>query len=484
MDDFEEVARRLRRVNVSAPDHGDAHGVLVCNGDESVIELTGNFTIDAGTWPGWFDLRLRQSDGQMIYIHNAVRTSMTFGRGDEPRSATLFPNFVVDRAEGLDADGRCRKISFGLDGWLACFAYNYFETLDFSGPVAESLRETLETARHAFARDEPFLPHEVYVANHFGTLVDFEVEGRRYSIFARIRHSGSRHRLNNQVQVIGSIEFPEATDLDAATDACWDWRRYFNQMAMAVLPFTGMSVAASREPQARLGNLYLPNGTRSLSAGELRAPHASDMPLNRWDDRVAAGEAMRSWLSRVEERRFFRAALDRVLARPGHIAIEDAVTLCAGIETLSELSTREGLPTAVLDAMVTAALGAAADGGLQLDASRVRGVLGSLQNDDLRRRLRRLASIAAPDTQQDVVERWIAVILPLRTLGAHGRRPATDHDFIAGPAVAALAALCARYDLQSAGVPDRCASGAANVPRQNWQQALMGLRSLQEAGIR
>lgn len=405
---------------------------------------------------------------------------MTFPSGSEARSAVLFPNMLVDNAEALDSDNRLQRISFGLDGWHACFAYNYVESLNVFGSPSESLSKALDTARYDFARDEPFEPHDVYVVNDLGTLVDFEVDGRQYTIFAGWRtRSGSRDRLDVQVQLIGTITFPEPVDLETATDACWDWRRYFNQMAMASLPFTGMAVAATTDPMSPRGNLYLPNERGSSSRRTDRRADSYHMPMNQWHERIEAGEAMRSWLARQEDRRVFRAALDRVLARPGHVAIEDAVALCAGVDSLAELSTRESLPRQVLNEMAEAAIAAAAASGLQLDANRVRGLLGSLQNEDLRRRLKRLAEIAAPETDQELVDRWIEILLPIRLFGAHGRTPATDNDLIAGPAVEALMALCARYDLQSAGIPSRGANGARSQPCLQWDEALLSLNMCQ-----
>lgn len=480
MRNFDEVADRLRRVNVTAPTYGNSHGTLSLAGEESAIELTGRIPLGEASSPGWFDLRLRDADGREIFIHNAVRTGMSFPSGSDTRSATLFPNFVVDDAAGLDAAGRCQRISFGLDGWLSCFAYNYIETLDFWGDEGHPLIEPLRASRYGFARADPFAPHQVHVVHNFGTLTEFEVEDRGYSIFGGLRHSGGSTRLDEQVGLIGTITFPEPLGLDAATEACWTWRRYFNQSAMSVMAFTGMSVAAATGPGAPCGNLYLPNERASPTrrrSGDLRR-----MPLSQWEERHAAGEAMRAWLAREGERRYFRAALDRVLARPGHVAIEDAVALCAGLDTLPELSTKESLPRSVLDAMTTAAVEAAANADVELDPARVRGLLGSLQNDDLRRRLRRLASLAASETEQEDVERWIEIILPLRLFGAHGRMPKTDHDLVAGPAVEALAALCARFDLQNAGVPDHTSDGSRSLPRREWDQALMALRIQAQVG--
>lgn len=333
MQDFDEVAKRLRRVNVTAPDYGNAHGVISLGGEESIIELSGDLPLSSAPPPGWFDLRLRDASNREIFIHNAVRTSMSFPSGGDIRSATYFPNFVVDDADGLDADGRCRRISFGLDGWQSCFAYNYIETLDFFGDRKHPLIEQMKAARYDFAKDDPFAPHHVYVVNNFGTLVDFEIDGVNYSICAGMRHSGGRDRLNDKINLIGTITFLEPLALGAATEACWTWRCYFNQMAMSVLPFTGMSVSATAAPATPRGNLYLPN--ERSPASRLRSGDLRNMPLSSWDDREALGEAMRVWLTREGERRYFRAALDRVLSRPGHAAVEDVVALCSGVSSLS-----------------------------------------------------------------------------------------------------------------------------------------------------
>ena len=479
MEDFEEVKSRLRRVNVTAADYGNAHGVLSLDGENSSIELTGNLPFGNAPPPGWFDLRLQEANGRTIFVHNAIRTSMSFPSGSETRSAVLFPNMIVDNADALDADNRLRSISFGLDGWNACFAYNYIETLNVFGSPSESLRTALDSARYDFFREEPLSPDEVYVVNDLGKLVNFEANGLQYSIYAGRRTRHGRNRLNIEVKLVGTIDFPEAVDLETATDACWDWRRYFNQMAMATLPFTGMTVAATTEPSSQRGNLYLPNERGPIVGRKETRTDPHHMPMNQWHEREAAGEAMRRWLTHQEERRVFRAALDRVLARPGHVAIEDAVALCGGVDSLAELSIRGTLPREALDKMTEAAIAAAVASGLSLEPGRVRGVLGSLQSENLRQRLRRLAEIAAPEADSELVGQWIEVLLPLRLFGAHGRAPATDHDLIAGPAVQALAALCARYDLQQAGVPNRGANDARSQPCLQWDEALMALQICQ-----
>lgn len=483
MEDFETVKTRLKRVNVTAPAYGNAHGVISLDGNDSVIELTGEIPYSAAEPPGWFNLRLEDANGRAIHIHNALRTSMSFPQDREMRSATIFPNIVVDNADGLDRDARCRSIRFGLEGWEACFAYNYFETLDVYGPLPEELRSRLEAARYEFMREEHFDPRQIYVANHFGTIAAFEANDRQYSIYAAIRQRfGSRDRLEAKLELTGCIEFAEPTDLEVAIDACWDWRRFFNQMAMSEMPFTGMAVAASPEPQSPTGNLYLPNDRREALRASRHQTDAYHMPLNQWEDREQLCEAMRRWLACDIERRFFRAALDRVTARPGHVAIEDAVALCAGIDTIADLSAREALPRPVLEAMCEAAVEAAAAAHVEVDPVRVRGLLGSLQNDDLRRKLRRMAAIAAPEAEPEAIEGWINVVIPLRLFGAHGRTPALEQDHIAGPAVDGLAGLCARFDLQSAGVPDRAGERARSMPRLKWDEALLSLMVYRRMG--
>lgn len=476
MEDFESVRTKHRRVNVTAPAYGNSHGVLSLDGDESVIELSGNLPLRGAEPPGWFNLHLDDANGRTIYIHNALRTGMTFPQGSDVRSATIFPNIVVNDARGLDDQGRCQQIEFSLDGWEACFSYNFFETLDVFGTPSDALRSSLEAARFDFQRDEPFEPYQVFFANNLGTFIEFEANDRRYAISARTSQSlGNNDRLSGRALIVGRIIFPEPVDLEVATDACWEWRRFFNQMAMSEIPFTGMAVAATADRRARRGSLYFPNERPSATRRSRRRADGYYMPLNTWSEREQMSEAMRNWLAQDGDRRFFRAALDRVVARPGHVAIEDAVALCAGIDTLSELASRESLPRPVLEAMANAAVAAAAEGNVEIDPLRVRGLLGSLQNDDLRRRLRRLVSLAAPEVEADVMDRWIDVIIPLRLFGAHGRTPATDQDHIAGPAVEGLAALCARFDLQGAGVPDHRRDHARSLPKMGWDEALLAL---------
>ena len=474
MEDFDELRRRLSHVNVKAPDYGDAYGALSLDGEDSSIELNGKIPLFDISHPGMFNLILNAA-GSKIYIYKALRTSMSFpSRTNDSYSIKLFPNIVIDNADAVDIEGNVRCISFRLESWEKLFPYNYFEAMDIFGNITESQKKELEKFRYEFNKKEPFSPFNIYVFNDLGTIIEFQIDGRRYSISTEVRQSfGSRDRLDGQVRMIGTITFPHPVNLDHATDTCWDWRRFFNQLSMGAFPFAGMAVSAGIGPTSPWGNVYLPLERSTKLRRSSRSADAYHMPWNQWNERAAAGEAMQAWLKCQEKRSFFRAALDRVLARPGHVAIEDAVALCAGIDTLPELSSRDSLPTAVLDSMTQAAVSAAAKENFALDDVRIRGLLGSIQNDDLRRRLRRLGSIAAPEVSEDALERWIDVIVPLRVFGAHGRIPKTDNNLIEGPAVDALAALCARFDLQSAGVPDELSNNSFTLPRKEWDESLM-----------
>ena len=483
MESFAEVEQRFRRVIVTAPTHGGAHGVLTLDGEDSVIDLSGDLPLASPPPPGWFDLRLVDGRDRDLFVHNLLRQSMTFpGVGSSSRTAQYFPNMLVDNAEAVDAEGRVRSITFALDGWHDCFAYNYVETLDLCGSETPELSAALEAARHDFAREEPFVPEAVYLLHDLGMLVDFEANDLHYSIFAgRYERFGRGDMIDVRLGLLGTIIFPAAVSLDTATDACWDWRRFFNQMAMAPMAFTGMAVAASESPRAPRGNLYLPNQRCNSGWQRRRRSEAYHMPLNQWPERELLGQAMQTWLERQGERRVFRAALDRVLARPGHVAIEDAVALCAGVDTLIELSSRSPFPAGVLDAMTNAAVMAAGEQRCAVDQARVRGLLGGLQNDDLRRRLTRVASIAAPETPSENAARLIELVIGLRLFGAHGRQPSQDNQMISGPAVEGLAALCARYDLQEAGVPDHGSNGARSLPLLRWDEALMSIAITDDA---
>lgn len=477
METFAEVERRLRRVTVTAPQFGDAHGVLTLDGEDSAIELTGDLPIGGPPPPGLFDLQLVDDRGRSLFVHNALGQGMTFSSRSEVRSGRYFPNMLVDDARAVDDDGRVRSISFGLDGWHNCFAYDHVETLDVFGPPTPELRSALEAARYEFKRDDPFEPQQVYLVHNLGTLVEFEANDLRYSMFAEHRGSfGGGDAIDVRFALIGTITFPEPVDLGAATDACWDWRRFFNQMAMGTMLFTGMAVAATDDPLAPRGHLYLPNERSERKTERRHGADAYHMPLNRWPEREALQAAMQAWMRRQRQRRVFRAALDRVLARPGHVAIEDAVALCAGIDTLAELTAKAPLPPGVLDAMAAAAVAAADGMACAVDPKRVRGLLGSLQADDLRRKLVRLAALAAPEAPEEDAARLIELVIGLRLFGAHGKLPSQHNNLIHGPAVEGLAALGAGYDLQQAGVPDQVSNGVRSVPRMRWDEALIAIR--------
>lgn len=480
---FKEVEEQLKRMQVTAPTFDNAHGLLALGGADSNVTLTGNLPIMRESMRDLFDLRLSCSDGREVLVHNAVRTKMSFPTDKKRRSATYFPNMIVDDATAVNDDGKVRSITFALEGWDACFAYNYVEQLDVYGNPPEMLRAAMEASRYDFMLDEAFAPQQVFVINGLGTIVDFEVEGRHYSIVAGQRDCVGWSELSLESILLGTIQFPEYVDLDTATNACWDWRGYFNQMTMSELPFVGMSVASELETAAPQGSLYLPFERTVDLVGKKEPRHAFNMPLNRWIERNAASEAMRKWLGQQNDRKIFRAALDRVLSRPGHISTEDAVALCAGIDTLAALNSRESLPDGVLDAMTAAAVAAVEKMKLTINRDRVRGVLSMLQNDGLRQKLRKLVKIAVPKPDSSEVEKWIAILLRLRNFGAHGRLPASNIELLAGPAVDALAALCVCFDLKDAGVPDVNADQRRSNSRLKWEQSLFALKTLAASDI-
>jgi hypothetical protein len=280
------------------------------------------------------------------------------------------------------------------------------------------------------------------------------------------------------------IEYTAPVAISAAINDAWYWRRLFNQMSMTRLRFTGLAVRASRDPAAICGNLYLPSAAEDLRRDEPAKAEAYYMPLNRWAERERLANAMARWLAAEEPRKMFRASVDRVLENTGQqIVLQDVVELCSGIDSLDELDDASGqLPREVLAEMAAAAAHAAGAKGKTVEDERIRGVLGNLGRRSPRARLRQLTSTLDPPVSEEDFDRLWRLVGRYRQAGAHGVRLGEEADLQVAPTIEALAALCARYDLESAGVPNRTASDAPSMPLVTWRRAMTEIATL-AAGV-
>src|SRR5262249_33654172 len=144
--------------------------------------------------------------------------------------------------------------------------------------------------------------------------------------------------------------------------------------------------------QRRQGHLYLPNNAEQPPSGGQRVQlWAGNAPLNRWEQRDALAKALRSWLAHEPDRESFRGSIENVSReRQRRISLDDVTILCAGIESLVELSSNSGLTKEQVRILADAAVAAASANELPIPEGRVRGLMGSLRHEGLPQKLRAL----------------------------------------------------------------------------------------------
>ena len=216
-----------------------------------------------------------------------------------------------------------------------------FDLDDRSKSLLKSLRYSEENKFDNFD-----LSH-IYICHSPREVLQFEIEDRKYSIW-----SGGRgtfldwHGINLSVEHGATVEFKTPVRLDEALDRVYEWRQFFNQMAMVPLSISAISVAATNRKRAAEGEVYIPylTETKKIRRGlyGLRPAH---IPLNRWEDRDRLASCMRSWLSASESRRAFRGRIDGVIEHMQRGTRQSDISeLCAGIDSLVELKQKSGLP--------------------------------------------------------------------------------------------------------------------------------------------
>jgi hypothetical protein len=233
------------------------------------------------------------------------------------------------------------------------------------------------------------------------------------------QHFGRADKIDVRTQPIARISFARPVPIDAAISRCWDWKQFFEQVALQPFSIEAISVRSKTDRKKPGAIVYLPNVEHSDAD-----MNAAYIPLNTWDERKALTAAMRHWMQKQEIRRLFPVAIARVIDRSRkRIALDDVVAMCAAIESLSELDEGSKISPGQLQALVTATQSSAAQLKLDVPPARIQGVLALLQHQSLPRRLTMLKKATQHLVSKADSELVTASANTLRTIAAHGHAP-------------------------------------------------------------
>ena len=456
--DFDKVYRRLP---VKILDYEATNGVLILDGDQTVLQTSGvPFHLqEIKDENGWFDLRIAGPDGKIMLLHNAILLSSTSHHTTkgEPNShsAEIYPNFLIDDIRGLDSNRRVRRVIFRITGLRNFFYYRHVEPLlRFSGSDEQiSFLRSMRISE--LDPKEPFNPENVYVAHNYPVYFSIRIEGRTHEVYAGGHETFGLHKIAYEAIPTASISFDEPINFDDAIGHALSWRRLFSQLAMMPLGIEELSVQGENSRESPVADVYLTNSAHEQwSTKGYYSLSPREQPFNEWDSRKALGEVHRKWLEKEPSRRRFRIALDKVLEEL--VERSDAsqlLALSAAIEGLKELGEANDFPVETIREMAIAAQKVSEDGGYPIPLDRILGLLGSIARPSLAHKITALGSRTA--AKPDEVALICKAAVRVRNLSAHGGQTTEQKWPIVSPTVRALAALCARFDLETCGFPSR-----------------------------
>lgn len=147
-------------------------------------------------------------------------------------------------------------------------------------------------------------------------------------------------------------------------------------------------------------------------------------------------------------------AVARVIDRSRkRVSLDDILTMCAGIESLSELEKGSGISAEQIKLLTTAAYETATQQNIEIEHGRINGLFQQLLHQSLPSRLKLLAKQLNPLISDDDVKLFLQVVHRLRNIASHGHDiPEITMPKVL-PAVRALLGLCTLYDLTSCSIP-------------------------------
>lgn len=469
MRSFKQLENDYARTLVTLEQCGTrGAGVLALKGPETRLTLTTPEMLREGCHPnGWFDLRLKSSKGEGIFLHNALFLTQTMPNKRHPEyEDTIYPNMVAFGTESFTANGEVQAISFTTEKLADFFNYEVVEWQSLHQVPADALKalKQIRTYEKKYPREyEFFNPTNIYLVHELPPVLTFRVEDRTYEVFV-----GAASRLHwNAAQVsvhpVATIRFEKPIKISDGLDHVWEWRRFFTQLAMERLPFNGISLGSGHSMKTVPADLYLP-GFKEESPRKNRpfAFYPGVAPFTSWGERDSLARLMKGWLEKQPQRQRFRTNLDHVVcAMQDSVDLDHILTLAAGLESLDEFD-QAIYSKADIEVLARGASAAAKEAGVDVAIERITGVLGLLRKQNLRRRLEALWTATAALVPHHDGREFVRSVYGLRNGAAHPSSNAFASSRQLSPVIQAFASLCAVWDLMSSGLDITQTSGRIN----------------------
>lgn len=471
MKTFKELEQTFGQVHVSLaePDLSGA-GILILDGDSTKLTITTYEKLNRSSHPnGWFDLRLRGSDGKLIHVHNALPLREQLpSPGETTHHYEIYPNIVVFGAESLTQDGRVESVSFTAHRLREFFRYEVVEwqTLkDAPTETLEALRRLREIERRYPREYEFFDPQTIYLIHRLPEVIAFKIKNRSYNIHMSGTGTAGWFDVDIRARPRATIEFDDAVSISTAIDHIWEWRRFFNQAAMDPIAFQAISFNRKGSEPISDAPVYLPALNETEASRRASFPFGPAIPpFNSWTERAQLGALMKGWLEKQPDRVEFRAKLDRVVGSMyERVEARHIMDLASGLESLSELDRTSPYSNEQVEVLVVAACTAAEEAGILVDAQRVRGVLGLLRKENLSRRLISVLDTTKPWLPPYDAKGFGKAIQGYRNRAAHGAGAATFTPRQMSQTIQAFAGLSALWDLTTSGLDPDAANKQINA---------------------
>jgi hypothetical protein len=485
MKTFDELEKAHRNLTIGLEKEG-AMGVLALSGTKTTASLHSQKPLKLkGDDRGWFDLRLDAPEVGDIFLHHALVTNTTTRMGAPTAHETkIYPNVIAFGASAINADGSVAMVAFTLEKLSSFFDYQVFERLSLYKLGDKKLEELRALRKEQGGGDQDdhdfFAPTEVHLTHRVPRFLKFRVGQRIYEVFGAGRSQSGWASVKMESWPRAIIKFDTPVSIDTALDYVWEWRRYFESMAMEAMQPLEISVAGSKKSRAATAELYLPGLEPQPPSSETFGFWKGHIPLRTWKERRALSAAMKAWLDKGEERRAFRAAINKVLRRHRRrVIVQDIVTLCGGIESLEELKVPNNeISSDDVQALTSGAYAVAASAGIKVTEQRLKGLLGMLRMQSLQGKMKLMADAVqslAPSDDCDVI---VKAAMRLRNAAAHGQEVSRMLSPDTAPTIEGLLALCVFFDLLTSGVS---AVAKAGRLREAFSEAVRELRQLAAA---
>lgn len=461
METFESLEEKFRTEQLRLLRPCSGQGVLNLSGPTTTLRLTSTAHLKGQhSLTGWFDLLLERTNGEKVLVHNGITTSSKGiphpHRGDwEYR---IFPNIIAFDAAALLPKKKVGRLTFTADGLEDLFSYDLLEwqSLYKVDPMAKKAIKDLRKTERAYSRSyDTFSPREIYIVHELPVVLSIPVSDKKYEIYVGMSIHRKRNGIDIRPIVHASITFGAAVSIDDALDAAWAWRRFFNQIAMEPLPFTSLSCSARKRKAGQSSELYLPNveARHRRSNPRLFTFRPGYVPYGEWKNRKKFALAMQKWLEADESRRLFRVRLDRVLEESLDTASPRLIAeLCNAVDTLAEFKKSTKLTAGDIDTIVTAAEAAAQSAEIDIQPSRIKGVLSLLQHQSLPQKLKALIADLDIAPKKDL-SRVMQLAQRFRTFDAHGEHLGEMTTPLVGLTLEALKNICVVWDQKTSGMP-------------------------------